>query len=409
MKERIRKEKVVYNYELLLKVLERDGAKINEELFKNEKVNRDKRIDFLCSCGKEGNKTFRGMFEKGTYCKECANERMIQKCKETSLERYGCDNPSKSEKIKQKIKDVCLERFGVEIPAQLDEIKKKVKKIILEKYGVENVSQAEEIKEKIRKTNLEKYGIENPFQSEEIKEKIKKTNLKKYGVEISFQAEEIKEKIKKTNLERYGVEYNLQREEVKEKTKKDNLIRYGVENVSQVDEFKEKAKLTNLQRYGVENVSQADEIKEKMKQTNLERYGVEYPQQNAIISEKASKYAYKLKSYIFPSRKEIKVQGYENIALDFLINRGYNEDDIITSRTKVPEIWWVDSNGKKHRYYVDIFIKSENKFIEVKSTWTFSRDDKKEKIEKTKEAVKEKGYLYELWLINKGKIIEVIN
>ena len=31
MEERIRKEKVVYNYELLLKVLERDGAKIKEK------------------------------------------------------------------------------------------------------------------------------------------------------------------------------------------------------------------------------------------------------------------------------------------------------------------------------------------------------------------------------------------
>ncbi len=44
-----RKEKVAYNYELLLKVLERDGVKINEAIFKNEKINREKRIDFICN------------------------------------------------------------------------------------------------------------------------------------------------------------------------------------------------------------------------------------------------------------------------------------------------------------------------------------------------------------------------
>ena len=80
-----RKEKIAYNYELLLKVLERDGAKINEELFKNEKINRDKRIDFLCSCGKEGNKTFRSCNEDGSYCKECIAKQRINKVKQTCL------------------------------------------------------------------------------------------------------------------------------------------------------------------------------------------------------------------------------------------------------------------------------------------------------------------------------------
>jgi hypothetical protein len=358
-----RKEKIAYNYELLLKVLERDGAKINDELFKNEKINREKRVDFICTCGKEGNKTFRSCNEKGSYCKECSNERMIKKCKETSLERYGCDNPSKSEKIKQKIKDVCLEKFGVENPFQSEEIKEKIRKTNLEKYGVENLINVPEIREKQKKTIKEKYGVDNISQLDSIKKKKEETCLKNYGVRYPGQSKQLQEKIVKTNLEKYGSIHPVQ----------------------------------------------SHKIKEKIKETNLERYGVKHPQQNAECAEEYSKKSYKLKSYIFPSGKEIKVQGYENIALDFLIDRGYNEDDIVTNRTEVPEIWWINKNNKKCRYYVDIFVKSENKFIEVKSTWTFGRDDKKEKIEKTKEAIKEKGYLYELWVINnKGKIIEVI-
>jgi hypothetical protein len=404
-----RKEKVVYNYELLLKVLERDGAKINEDLFKNEKINREKRIDFICSCGKEGNKSFRSCNEKGTSCKECANERMIKKCKETSLERYGCDNPSKSERIKQKIKDVCLEKFGVENPFQSEEIKEKIKKTNLEKYGVENIFKLDTIREKIINTNIERYGTDYACQSEEIKEKIRKTNLEKYGVEQNLKVFEIREKQKKTIKEKYGVDNISQSEFIKKKKEETCLKNYGVKYPGQSEQLKEKIVKTNLEKYGKHYPLQVEEIRNKGIQTNLERYGVEHPQQNAECAEQYSKSAYKIKSYIFPSGKEIKVQGYENIALDFLINNGYSEDDIVTNRTEVPEIWWVNKNNKKCRYYVDIFIKSGNKCIEVKSTWTFGRDDKKEKLEKTKEAVKEKGYLYELWVIDKGKIIEVIN
>jgi hypothetical protein len=407
MEATIIKEKVAYNYELLLKVLERDGAKINEELFKNEKINREKRIDFICSCGKEGNKFFRSCNEKGAYCKECANIRMINKQKETSLLLYGVDNPSKSIQIKQKIKDVCLKKFGVENPSKLDEIKEKIKKTNLERYGVEHIFKLDSIKEKARDTNLEIYGSIYSCQSEEIKEKIRKTNLEKYGVEQNLKVFEIREKRDKTIKEKYGVDNISQLDSVKKKKEETCLKNYGVKHPGQSEQLKEKIVKTNLQKYGKPYTLQVEEIRNKGIQTNLKKYGFEHPQQNAECAEEYSKKSYKLKSYIFPSGKEIKVQGYENIALDFLIDRGYNEDDIVTNRTEVPEIWWVNKNNKKSRYYVDIFIKSENKFIEVKSPYTFTKN--KEKMEKTKEAVKEKGYLYELWLINKGKIIEVIN
>ena len=79
----------------------------------------------------------------------------------------------------------------------------------------------------------------------------------------------------------------------------------------------------------------------------------------------------KSKEYIFPSGNIILVQGDEPYALDeLIINENIDETNIITGCKNVPEIWYTDGLGKKHRHYVDIFIPSQNKCIEVKSTWT---------------------------------------
>ncbi len=124
------------------------------------------------------------------------------------------------------------------------------------------------------------------------------------------------------------------------------------------------------------------------------------------MMEKTSKKAYKLKTYIFPSGKEIKCQGYEPFALDEIV-KTYEEEHIVTGAKNVSIIWYITDDGKKHRHYVDIFIPSENKCIEVKSTWTFGKK-KDNVLDKMKEA-KEQGFLYEIWVYdNKGNKVENI-
>ena len=190
------------------------------------------------------------------------------------------------------------------------------------------------------------------------------------------------EKRKQTNLEKFGVEYPLQNEEIKEKIKK-----------------------TNLEKFGVENPLQNEEIKEKIKKTNLEKFGVEYPLQNEEIREKQEKNSYKLKDFILPSGKIIQTQGYENFALNELINdENIDEEEIITGSKNVPIIWYY-KNNKKHRHYVDIFIKSQNRCIEIKSTWTKLKN--LNNIYLKQEAGKNLGYNYEIWVYNqKGEKIE---
>jgi len=235
--------------------------------------------------------------------------------------------------------------------------------------------------DRIKNTMVEKYGVEYAAQSEEFLNKMKTTTMEKYGVEYANQSEEVKEKIKKTNLKRYECEYGLQNAEVKEKKKQ-----------------------TNLEKYGADNPLKCPEIKEKSRKTCLDKYGVEHPSQCPEIMEKNVKMSYYLKDYILPSGNKIKIQGYEYYALDELL-KSLNENEIVTGSKNVPEIWYNDINGKKRRHYVDIFIPSQNKCIEIKSTWTFKKH--KDNIFLKQKSAKESNYLYEIWVYdNKGNKLE---
>jgi len=234
-----------------------------------------------------------------------------------------------------------------------------------------------------KKTCLEKYGVENLFQSDKIKQKLKETNLKKYGVENPNYSNEIREKIKENNLKKYGVEYTCQLEHVT--NMRENAI---------------------LNKYGVKYPFQSEIYKNNFKLICLEKYGVENPQQVPEIAEKASKNYFRRKEYILPSGNKIFCQGYEPFALDKLLKEeNIPETDIITGCKNVPSIWYNDDNNKKHRHYVDIFILSQNRCIEVKSTWTAEK--KKDCIFLKQNAGKELGYLYEIWIYNnKREIVE---
>ena len=184
------------------------------------------------------------------------------------------------------------------------------------------------------------------------------------------------------------------------------LEKYGVENSFQSQEVKDKIKKTCLEKYGVENSFQSQEVIDKIKKTCLKNYGVEHPQQNPEIAERTSKTSYSRKDYTFPSGKIISVQGYEPYALNELV-KIFNENEIKTGTINVPEIWYDNYEGIKHRHFVDIFIPSKNKCIEVKSTWTAKK--KKDNIFKKQQSGKELGFTYEIWIYNsKGEKVECI-
>ena len=337
------------NYEDVLKIVEDNGMKLNmsKEQFDLIYKSMNDPITVLCKCNKEYSVRINDV-KFGYSCKECGKE----KVRNTNLERYGVENPFLNE----------------------------------------------EIKEKVRNTNLERYGVENPFLNEEIKEKVRNTNLERYGFKYSAQNEEIKEKIKNTNLERYGVEYPFQSDEIQEKVKQSILDIYGVEFITQHPDIKEKTKNTNLDRYGVEHPAQNEEVRKKMQNTCINNFGVPFALQNEDIFKKAMSKMTSFKLFEYPSGNTIEIQGYEHFAIKELLENGISEEDIITGSDNVPEIWYIDSENKKRRHYVDIYIKSENKCIEVKSEWTLKLQEYCMSYKQN--AAKEQGYDYEIWIYN---------
>ena len=373
-----------YDYEMLRNICQ-DGCVTLLSDYKDTYVTRDTRILGKCIlCENSFNKSLNKLYKQRNFgCESCSKLLKFEKVKNTMLSKYGVEYASQSQLFKDKIKETSIERYGVEYANQSEIVKEKIKQTNLNKYGVEYGLQSEEVKEKRRCTNIEKYGVENNLHRQDIKDKIKQTNLAKYGVEHASQCEEIKDKIKATNLEKYGFEHGFQSEEVKDKIKATNLEKYGFEH--------------NLQR---------EEVKYKIKATNLEKYGVEYVMQCEEIMEKSLKTSFKSKEYVMPSGQIIKMQGYEHFALNELLQKeNIKEDDIITGCKNVPTIWYYDEANKKHRHYVDIFIKSQNRCIEVKSEWTLKLHKKNVLLKQI--YGKELGYNYEIWVYdNKGNKIE---
>ena len=144
-----------------------------------------------------------------------------------------------------------------------------------------------------------------------------------------------------------------------------------------------------------------------MVESNIIKYGVPHHSQNPEISEHMFNASYRLKKYTMPSGKIIDYQGYENFAFDELLNiENIIEEDIITNRKDVPEIWYTDKTNKLRRHFVDIYIKSQNRCIEVKSTWT--NQEKNNVLEKQQSAIN-LGYKYEIWIFDgKGNKLEVL-
>ena len=145
-------------------------------------------------------------------------------------------------------------------------------------------------------------------------------------------------------------------------------------------------------------------MKEKIKKTNNERYGGNSVMSDPKIREKCFKNMKNRKEYKFPSGRVEWVQGYEPQALDILLKK-YDENDIVCSNS--PTIHY-SLNEEKHFHITDIFIKSENKIIEVKSTWTFEK--KEDNILIKKREAKNQGYNYEIWILSpEGEIINILN
>jgi len=380
----------------------------------NNIIRRESYINFNCiNCFKEFTKSFRQLVKTGAYCQVCMNIIVKNKIKETKvkydinilinfcnennillIDDYSNKYINRNSEIEGICKTNCCEN-----------IFKKSFRELLKINGFCKDCSKENGKAKIIETNIKKYGVDNPMKNENFKNKQKQTMINKYGVEHNSQSEVIKNKKQDTCIKNFGVLCPLKSPEIREQIKQTNLIKYGVENPQQNLNIRNKNYETNLKKYGVKHFMQTDEFKNKVVQTNLKKYGVPHHSQNPEVSENMIKNAYNRKTYVLPSGKIIFIQGYENFMLDYLLSvEKIDENEIITKRNEVPEIWYNDKMQKQRRHYVDFYIKSQNRCIEVKSM--FTNQEKNNVFEKQK-AAKDLGLNYEIWIFNKlGNLIE---
>lgn len=372
--------------------------------YSNDLVRRETVIEGKCTtegCDKLFKKRFVELYlKKSVFCKKCMTkmkqykysyEYLQQYCLENSIELckdYSNEDVNQKTKIEGKCtSENCNEIFKKSFGAFLDNTKCNIC-VKIEKY------------KNVKQTFMEKYSG-HPSKNKLVQEKTKLTCLQKYGFEYSWQNETVKNKVKNTMIYRYGVENPNQSNIIRNKTKQTCLEKYGVENPSQNQTIKDKFKQTCLEKYGVEYPSQNQSIKDKVKQTCFKKYGVTNPTLNPEFAQKASNNSYQTKFYTLPSGNIIKYQGYENFALDELL-KTITEEHILNSKIDVPNIWYNDLNGKKHKHYVDIFIPSQNRCIEVKSEWTYNI--KSNNVILKQQAAKELGYKYEIWIYDKNGI-----
>ena len=404
-----------YNNETLIQYCNENKIQLTNE-YTCESINRENYIEGNCiteKCCNKFNKCFRQLVKTGAYCEPCMQSisknkiknskvkydihMLMEFCNENNivlLDDYSDKFINRDTNVEGIcLNDICKNNFI-----------KPFRQLLKIGGYCENCSK-ENGKVKILETNLHKFGVDNPMKNSEIKEKLKQSTLKKYGVEHNSQSEEIKIKKINTFIQNCGFTNNLKSPKIREQIKQTNLFKYGVENPQQNSDIRNKNYETNFKKYGVKHYLETPEFREKVIKTNLERYNVPHHSQNAEVADTMLKSSYNKKQYNLPSGKLLDYQGYENFSLDRLLYfEKICEDSIITNRKDVPVIWYSDINNKRRRHYVDIYIPSQNRCIEVKSTWT--NQTKNNVLEKQKGA-KDLGYIYEIWIFDReGSLLD---
>jgi hypothetical protein len=327
-------------------------------------------------------------------CPCCESSKMFTKKPKFSIDRYGIKPTNSVNYYGTCMSDFCNKKYNLE----------KTRSKMMENHGTINPMEVPGALNKIKKNNREKYGVDFYTETEEFKEKVKATFLKKYGVHPT-KLKETQDKKRKINKEKYGFEHALDNSEVKEKSRITNNLKYGGNSSMCSDEIRNKSKETNRKNHGVDWYVQSGDFKKKFKQTMIANYGVEQVMHYTPSFEKSLNTSYKKKIFVFPSGRIEKIQGYEGFGLNEILDTGYPEDVIVVSNKEIESytgtIWYYDKyEDKKKKYYPDIYLKSENKIIEVKCDYTYNSGYSRNILKK--QACLDLGLSFGFWIYDKN-------
>lgn len=324
------------------------------------------------------------------YCsRKCSAVGGVAKASITKTERYGSAGYMNPEKVRETWKKKSKE--------ELDKLAEKRRLTSLERYGVESPNLDPEIHRKTIETNLQRYGVDNPSKSKAVIDKIHQTFQERYGVDNAMQIPEVYDRLMKsinnltsedkqriqeqrklTCLNRYGVEYSSQSDIVQSRISDSHHHR----TKEQIEESNRKRQETCLDKYGVEFVNQAKLVKEKSKETLLEKYGVPF-----FINNNFRRVVYEYDDEIFDSSYE----------LYFYIWAKEHNHSIVRLKDKK---YSFEVDGKTYYYFPDFLfdgreveIKGEHFFDSEGNLMNpFTRDEHIQQIYKTKgECIKSNG------------------
>ena len=226
---------------------------------------------------------------------------------------------------------------------------------------------------------LEEHGDKYDERALSIQNKRISTTLEKYGVKHTTQLSSVRDAMKKSTMKRYGVEYPRQSEAVNLKSVDKCFEKYGVRSQNSLPSFQLKKRATMLERYGVENPSQVPKFLKK------------------AMDNGGGKVRSKQYTTIF--RDTIRFHGtYEQCFITLCETLGVRVEN-------GPVIDYI-FDERKHKYYVDFKITTQNitRLIEIKSTYWYSIQ--KEKVDAKKLAgeqfCKERGWQYYFIINDEG-------
>lgn len=238
-------------------------------------------------------------------CRECSQKdpevkrRKKENTRKALIKKYGVVNAGQVPGSREKTKVTKKARYGSEKYNNPE----KYKKTMLERYGVENPAKSEEIQERKKKTNLERYGNVFPANSEHGRKIAKQTNLERYGTEWPQQNPEIKAKSVETSVKRYGGVL-MGSPRLRKKCTATWKVMYGTDYPNQNPEQRQKAAKTCIQKFGKPNYLCLPEVHEKARKVMKDRYGCEYAMQVPEFLDKQKKHSlgvYFLREYTFNS------------------------------------------------------------------------------------------------------------
>ena len=208
-------------------------------------------------------KALRNYKEKTGYDHPMHNPDVINKMKQTSINKYG-DMFTRTEEYKKKSIETNRERYGADWFSQTPEYLNKTKATNIERYGAESIMKTPEGIKRMKSAYKAATGYESPAQNPDVIAKTKAHNLEKYGVEYAISSKEVREKSRQTMLERYGVTNPLKSERILKKVENTCLKKYGSKSYVSSKEGKKKLREYMMKTYHCDRYSKTREYKISM-------------------------------------------------------------------------------------------------------------------------------------------------